>query len=237
MKRTTATSNKTTLISVDWDFFIPEKQNWDLGHRESLLYLKILWMHRLYLKNEMKVNGLLRGFWNQMEFEEHPYVFVSDSHAFVMRAINAIQTNHKIDRVVLFDAHHDCWKKEKEGEIYCHDWGTHFRETGGELVWVYPDDEQHADMSGWSVPPSLERVPFGSQIELGKIIGIHICRSGCWTPPWLDKRFISFVKRAREKAGVKPIVMQTGEWNPLKERFTKEDWSQAEALQKQIETF
>lgn len=232
MTKHTAISNKSTVISVDWDYFIPEKISWDLEHKESLLYLKMLWMHRMYLKDEMKVNGLLRGFWDRLPVKGHPLLFVSDSHAYVHQVLQIF----KPDRVVLFDAHHDCWKKTNSN-IYCHDWGTHFRDSGGEILWVHPDDEQHRDLVAYSTPPSLEHQTPETSLVLGSVDAVHICRSGCWTPPWLDKRFISFVKRAEKRLRAKAHVLQNDEWNPMKERFTADDFRQAEELQRQVESF
>jgi len=47
----------------------------------------------------------------------------------------------------------------------------------------------------------------------------HICRSGCWVPPWLDKAFTGFV----EGLGRYPAIpLQHGDWNPMTERWNEE---------------
>jgi hypothetical protein len=233
MKRTSAISN-STVLSIDWDFFIPEDPVWDIGHNESLMYLKMLWMHRIYLKDKIKTNGLLKNFWKKPLFKgKNPLLFVSDSHAFVQTVISTMGAK----RVVLLDAHHDCWPKTDGKNIYCHDWGTHFRDQGGDLTWVYPEDRFHKDMSVWNKPKNLKAIPSSKMTEVDNVIAIHICRSGCWTPPWLDKKFRSFVRHAEKVTTHKAFSLQHGEWDPMKERFTKNDWKQAEMLQKQMEQF
>ena len=46
-----------TLLTIDFDMFVPEKPEWDIGHNESRIYLKMLWGTRVYLMDLMKTDG------------------------------------------------------------------------------------------------------------------------------------------------------------------------------------
>jgi hypothetical protein len=144
---------------------------------------------------------------------------VSDSHAF------AYPMPFEADRVVLFDAHHDCWDSHNDGKVYCHNWLRMWLEAdeAREALWVYP---KHL-IDNWGkqdVPEDLrsrvEAVEWNGLIELGDIEAVHICRSGCWTPPWLDKGFIKFVK---DGFGDDVHSMQKGVWDSMNCRWTEQE--------------
>jgi hypothetical protein len=74
--------------------------------------------------------------------------------------------------------------------------------------------------------------------------GIFICRSGAWTPPWLDTQFVNFVRGAEREVGVKATWASEGrqidrELNPMRPR--EWDVKQAKAfgdmMREQIEAF
>ena len=208
-----------TLISVDWDFFVPEDLAWDLGHQESLMFLKMMWMHRMNLQGKMVTNGIEKNFWKGASGKR---ILVSDSHALVASALN------EVDRVVLYDAHHDCWPAKEPGMVHCHDWGSAFIECGGILEWVYPSKLP------CEIPEGITARKYDGHIEYGD--AVHICRSGCWTPPWLDKAFIRFVRSAEKELGVKAECLQDKEWNPMKGRFSKQDFNTAYKVQKDMKS-
>jgi hypothetical protein len=61
------------LVSIDFDFFVPERDIWDLGHREAELFLKAMWMFRGRYMEEMKTNdvkGTYGGLSDQSEEEK-----------------------------------------------------------------------------------------------------------------------------------------------------------------------
>lgn len=213
-----------TLLTVDFDFFVPERPEWDFGHQESLLYLNVLWGSRFGYIDDMKTDGNEVGFWQAMDIEPTQPVWVSDSH------IYAYNLTQGVNRVVLFDAHHDCWHGDSLGvdktdrSIYCHNWLREWLRKGKKrtALWVRPEWQEACvlpeDMKG---RVDVEVWRKGLDLGLGGPVVTHICRSGCWVPPWLDKSFTGFVGDLTSR----PCVMQEGDWNPMKERWTEDDFA------------
>lgn len=223
-----------TGITIDWDFFVPEDPQWDIQHAESLMYLQMLWEARCGLVDLIKLHESAHTFWDWLLdlLELHDAsMTVSDSHAWVFRDPYLLHA----DRIVLFDQHHDCWPREKDDAeqdlIRCHTWARAWLEANKdrELIWVYPDwqDPNDYEMQD-DIRPRVILTPqslvtqetFGDDIS-----GIHICRSGCWTPPWLDHDFIKFV----EEPGFWVDVTQDGDWDPMKPR-----WENVEEKKQQL---
>jgi len=212
-----------TVLSVDWDFFVPEKIEWDVGHREALFFLKALWATRLWLYDEMKTDGREGLFWRWVSSWADlsgACLVVSDSHCF------AYDVTTEAQRVILVDAHHDCWDAERPGEVACHNWARVWLEQrrNRRMVWVHPGAER---IENCPLPDDLNSRVKLTTMEAGrlpkvKLGAVHICRSGCWTPPWLDEAFIRFVSEIENAIG--PVMnIQTGDWNPMVKR-----WSDAE---------
>ena len=208
-----------TLLTVDWDAFVAEKTEWDLGHWESLLYLKFLWMSRMWLYDQIKTSGKEKDFWKKVP-PGSGVTWVSDSHLF------AFHLSHGVNRIVLVDGHHDCWPPSSSKKlIECHNWLRAWLQSGKKrmVTWVRPD---------WSagvmeVPDDLkdrfEIVGLDDKLELGDVWNVHVCRSGCWTPPWLDKAFIDFVGCR----GYPVARLQSGDWDPMKPRWNAKAERQA----------
>ena len=228
-----------TLLTVDWDFFCEEKPEWDFGHQESLIFLKMLWTTRIGIKAEMRTTGAESGFWEQLRKvgDLKAPLWASDSHAYAYQLLKGVR------RVVLFDAHHDCWMADSLGVdkkargVYCHNWlrvwlnGSKKRSA----TWVRPGWQKHCelpdDMKGRV--EVLDRWD-GSDLRLDGPVGVHVCRSGCWVPPWLDGAFLAFLGAfGRGMEGV--CRMQDGEWDPLVQRWTPEDLKQAEAMEADVQ--
>jgi len=139
-----------TLLTVDWDFFCEEKPEWDFGHQESLIFLKMLWTTRIGIKAEMRTTGAESGFWEQLRKvgDLKAPLWASDSHAYAYQLLKGVR------RVVLFDAHHDCWMADSLGVdkkargVYCHNWlrvwlnGSKKRSA----TWVRPGWQKHCEL-------------------------------------------------------------------------------------------
>lgn len=195
-------------ISVDWDYFVPENRAWDMSHAESPMYMDILWQTRLALMDEMKVVDEAKTFWTWVQSWcslDVTDVWVSESHGAAI--IDPELRN--VDVLVLFDQHHDCWphKGRNTDHIFCDTWVRGWLENDDtrKVIWVRPDYQPpyiNPERS-FSLPKDLKRrftcvnrPDFNAQV-LGlqdvKVSAVNICRSGAWTPPWLDPQFLDFV--------------------------------------------
>lgn len=217
-------------ITIDWDYFVIYDNMWDLVHTESLFCLTTMWQYRKHLMNEIVSSGEEKTFWPWLY--EHLNInslcaTLSDSHACIVDNDNLWT---QCDTLLLFDQHHDCWdtsdnNRDKGGRIIhlrCDCWGRAWLEENSErrMIWVYPD---HLDACAWedirdlgeqliTVPRKKFDITEYSEWCIG---GVHVCRSGCWSPPWLDKVFLKFI----EDSGLQTSVTQDGVWNPLQPRM------------------
>lgn len=252
-----------TVISVDWDFFVFEDPAWDIQHRESIVYIQHLWAYRYHLIDRMKTNGNEIGFWEGLKKQfgaaklRHIPIYVSESHSF---AISVCQL-HKPEMVISFDTHHDLWPLDgQKDSVFCHNWLRAYLKGSkrSKAIWVYP---KHS-IGLFKMPSDkiaqrcLRRPdPYRFKADEIEIEAIHICRSGAWTPPWLDKQFVGFVSEAELLTRFSPYVdearIETFEngvrtpgkdivVNPMQPRWSDKDLKQAkvihEAIQKQHQT-
>lgn len=231
-----------TLLTIDWDFFVPEKPEWDFGHHENGVFLDMAWKTRIHLRNEMRTNCVELDFWNMLrervEIPRDAPVYVSDSHSLAY----IVARKHKCDRVFLVDAHHDCWRLTKDAkQVGADNWMTAlFREPSSplwcpmEAIWLRPEWSMFRMKSAYLDRLERRRVrAVRWRDDWGAVRAdvIHICRSGCWTPPWLDHLFIRFVRLY----GVTRLnIMQHGTWNPMRARWVQKDYDEAYALEAQM---
>ena len=159
---------------------------------------------------------------------------MSDSHCFAHSLLDGV------DRVISFDAHHDCWDidNNSKNEVFCDNWLRHWikAKKKNKAVWVRPD---WLDKDALTLPSDLKsRVEVMNYSKVGNLglegsVIVHVCRSGCWVPPWLDKAFLGFLK-----ASGRPVehmsVLQDGEWNPMVERWSEDKLKQVIAEEENI---
>jgi hypothetical protein len=202
---------------------------WDLGHRENLLFLKMAWGARGAFVGEMRLTGDEVGFWKRTGMKRRGVepLWVSDSHRF------AHSLTAGVGRVVLFDAHHDCWEGDK-GFVSCENWLRAWLEGSKRrrAVWVRPG---WLEKGACEVPEDLrDRVDVveglegleGLDLGLEGPVTTHVCRSGCWMPPWLDKAFLGFLEGWG--GGLEGVLdMQEGEWKALEPRWAEKDLERA----------
>jgi hypothetical protein len=170
--------------------------------------------------DNIKTNGTEEGFWDRLgdSLDGAMPTYISDSHMYAYHLLKGI------DHVILVDAHHDCWKEDSlglekdQGKVYCHNWLRVWLSKGKRrrVTWIQPEWSKGL----FEVPKDLrKRVTVESEIK-GKIDRVHVCRSGCWTPPWLDKQFIQFVN---SRKSLKVNMQDELPWNPMVERWTEAD--------------
>jgi len=228
-----------TIISIDWDFFVPEDVRWDFGHAENLLFLNMVWMTRSQLMDEMTTDGEEQGFWDKLTNHadiEGASFNVSDSHSY------GYQMARGADHLVLFDTHHDVWPwNRKSDHVNCDNWARFWLMSNphAKMTWVR---SAHSDytLEGFDDFHGAERIEvltWGKDVipDFGRVNRVHVCRSGCWTPPWLDQSFIDFVSAGAKAIGT-PVecLPEDDGWNPLARRWSDEEFKQARHLGEQM---
>jgi len=225
-----------TLLTVDWDAFIPvnksgDPQLWDIGHAETNLHVNTLWQMRGGLVEHMQVDpALAKPFWAEMQRRFAPftdYTLVSDSHMHVFGWLMDIQ------QVVLVDAHHDCWQGPKNA-VDCSNWARVWlgKSRTKHLHWIVPDWVDITIYDEWKFVTKEKRVSIYKLSDILKgshmnalprtIDRVHVCRSGCWTPPWLDQAFIDWLKAGGRDAWQFPLGEKGTNWDALRLRWDAE---------------
>lgn len=213
-------------LTIDWDYFVPEKLDWKFYQEEKRLYLSVAWKRRINYLREMCANGEQDGFWKRIKglTRDLPY-YVSDSHLAAYR----LKELHDSDIVVIIDAHHDIFKIDNDGPD-CGTWLAFWLKAKKErkAYWVKPAHSICVDPVGFSdqiiVLDKVENLP--SDLNYS---GVHICRSGCWTPPWTDAAFNDFVKDYH-----KTYKIIGKDWClPMALRWADEDYQDAHTIQEQ----
>ncbi|WP_058486841.1 hypothetical protein [Defluviitalea phaphyphila] len=197
-----------TLLSIDWDFFIyTKKENWGSYIENNETTIK-LWYKRYILskaqginiQNFFKLSSEINTFWEKLKkyflFTKDTKVYVSDSHVLSYD----IAINNGCNIVYLFDAHSDLGYgglSSLNFEVNCANWL-------GKLLKNKKISQAHIIYSPYTIEkPEYFReinnafnIHYLSLSQLDKdikVYAIHICRSGAWTPPWFDEKFMKFV--------------------------------------------
>jgi hypothetical protein len=133
----------------------------------------------------------------------------------------------------------------EEGTCTCDMWLCALLEwlPGVEARIVYPSwlrEEVSIDRQWENLEGKIPKKMFFDRVEMGffededgsigevvvpgediEVLSLFICRSGAWTPPWLDEQFVEFVNEAARETGVEPEVFESSQetgFNPLKPR-------------------
>jgi len=226
-------------LSIDWDFFTPgAARMWEHSSiDETLHFLWENWKQDRLMTMADKVKAVnATGFWKWLSkwvvLSPNRQVVVSESHA----AMHDLLT-YKHSTLLLFDSHHDCyplspWNDDAEPD--CGNWGTFWmkkRNKKGQVLWVSQlkqrDENTIKSRIEYSVrknvrayvlkgiEPVLDSMceKAGGKIKMDFI---HICRSGCWAPPWTDKDFLTFL----EESGFDcRITKHRKFWSPTLDRW------------------
>lgn len=192
-----------TILTIDFDFFVPEDPLWDLGHNESIFFINHIWQIRANLMDVLKTNGAEKDFWKRLQecFEfKTDTIYLSESH------LEAFHLTPPVGQIINIDRHHDVWEA-KGNRVQCDTWAfqaMRLRHAQG-MKWVHPTDGHFAGVEDYlAVVPEdfrdrVEPMTLDAMLERMKgtrIDTVHVCRSGAWTPPWLDKDFDEFLSSA-----------------------------------------
>jgi hypothetical protein len=218
---------KRVLISVDWDYFIDVKRTAAMSLRENKRNCYFRWYKR-YLQNPRivllyRLLPRLENFWNVLgrhyHFNSSTLLLISESHKYsyaLSRILGCV-------KVINFDAHADLGYSGASrigAYTHCANWLGRLVNTDriveAEIVYS-PYTHEKAEMfrdflkKGVAVHfMRLEQLEDQPQDEV--VAGIHVCRSGAWTPPWYDQKFYRLINASgiqRRKGFVKPRI-----WRP-----------------------
>lgn len=193
------------LLSIDWDFFIPTMREWNRSYIENKKNIKDIWYKRYIQSKSYGVNleNLVNKIYptlnqfktiikNKFLINSKTKLFVSDSHKYSYNI--AKKFNYK--NVFSFDAHSDLGYgglKSLDFEINCANWlGMLLKENLIDEANIIYSKFSYEYANEFAQMNKIYRINYPKINNLQDAIqvdAIHICRSGCWTPPWLDYKF------------------------------------------------
>lgn len=237
------------ILSVDWDYFFPNADPYDWGHKEELIFLETIWPMRWsgvnlqngrVAKNEFRPSMVrLDAFWHKLFTVKGimlpHYLVVTESHKDLYQVITEFKFS-KCDSVKVwnYDAHHDMGYDSTSKVPACDNWAKLLLDKGKLSAYtvVYPDwrrREPESDISkltGLWVNYSDDEVVLPAYFNV-----VFICRSSAWTPSWHDDAWMDFIEYW-EQADIELWEGKMGCEYALKPR--KFNTSQAKELERQI---
>lgn len=197
-----------SLLSIDWDYFISTNYETIYSYVENKKSLLDAWYKRYFqekskgrnLLNYFQLSGEIEGFWKKIQrvfkFDPNIKVFVSDSHALSY----TIAKECDCKEVYLFDAHSDLGYgglSSLNFNVTCANWlGKLLSEKNIEratLIYSPYTKEKPDDFYPMNKVFNINYLKFNDLCGDITISAIHICRSGAWSPPWYDKKFVGFI--------------------------------------------
>lgn len=220
---------RKNLLSIDWDYFIPIKREWCGSYIENKRNKINMWYKRYFeamkkgenIEKSVRAGKEIMGFWNKIKqhfiIKEKTKIYISDSH----KISYYIAKDNGCDEVINFDAHSDLGyggMKSLDFELNCANWlGKLLKNEIVKRVsivyspYTYENKEEFQEINhNFHVDyPDMEDFKDKMIVDY-----IHICRSGSWTPPWLDCRFYEFIKALN--MNYKVVKCPRRRWNPEK---------------------
>lgn len=199
---------KKCLLSIDWDYFIcTKKENWG-SYIENSKSLIDLWYKRYIqakvlgkdIKESYKLSSEWAVFWEKIKkrflFDKGTKAYVSDSHSWSYN----IAKEHNCNTVCLFDSHADLGYgglSSLNFKVNCSNWlGKLLKDNQIKEAYVFYSPYTMEEPEYFKQINSIYNIKYCSFNDLKKsfmVSAIHICRSGAWTPPWLDEKFNQFI--------------------------------------------
>lgn len=196
------------LLSIDWDYFVYTRNNWG-SYIENNRSLIDSWYKRFIqarargedIREAFRLSPEADRFWTEtgkfFAFTGNTLVYVSDSHALSYE----IAKKYDCKAVYLFDAHADLGYgglTSLNFEVNCSNWlGKLLEEGQVSEAYIFYSPYTTEKPDHFKAINSIYNVRYFRPDDLaGKNIVVsvvHICRSGAWTPPWLDEKFCRFV--------------------------------------------
>ena len=232
------------LLSIDWDFFfpIPEIDReflYDWGHREDFAFmLDGIWDIRAaaFLGRKKPLpdtNGEEKTFWDRFTFAPNTKLYFADSHS---QAVSP-KVSKDISIVWNFDAHHDAYTSIaeviKKMKVDCGSWMIAYHLHLAKLKVVYPAWKHWAKEYEKPYIPSLRiSIDKGKRVPL-VFDKIFLCRSGAWTPTWIEDKFWKFIEDCPVK---EKVVLDSMKPRVYDEDKAVEIMKQTRILMKEVES-
>lgn len=196
------------LLSIDWDFFFPvlsmlEDKDflYDWGHKEGFSFmLNEIWYIRAgsFLRSNLPLpstSGKETDFWGRFRFSKDATLHYGDSHALIYLP----EVSGGTSEIWNFDAHHDSFRKLSEifkdgsGIVTCDNWATVLHSLRRIKIHTF-----YPEWAPWMMEdkPSTEmEVQIDPGVPFRRVFdNVFLCRSGSWTPPWIEEEFWKFLE-------------------------------------------
>ena len=203
-------NERFNILSIDWDFFMKTEAEDSIlfpdGGNENLPYIiqYSIWTSHYLEKNsiggrrlrDIQVDSKEVQFVKKViEKQMDPMCMITDSHKHIYNFIKDVMSCEGYDtmNLVNVDFHHDVYSHMGDDVVDCGNWMKkiidEYEGTNSIFTWVNRENSDVDDM-GWE----------GDRISQTKNLGIiseydwdaiFICKSGMWSAPHLDKKFIS----------------------------------------------
>lgn len=208
--------NSIKVLSIDWDYFVDcpidfKMKNFPDGGNENLpeFVLDQIWMTRYGQCSELKdvktdtsellkLRMLLKHAINQ-----NTMVVIADSHKDIYVYLKELRRSRIPVELYNIDFHHDVYDLQS-ANVDCGNWLRMFAREGDDrdiITWVRRED---SDLSGNETLDGCSIVGIPQSITAPLQL-VFLCRSGVWSPPHLDKEFLSicrFINKLSDKTSV-----------------------------------
>ncbi|NLM12879.1 MAG: arginase [Epulopiscium sp.] len=217
---------KNCLLSIDWDYFIYPRESWGI-YFENSKSLMDLWYKR-YIQAKARGEDIYKAFWLFLEpktfwnkikkcfkFTKNIKTYVSDSHVLSYE----LAKENNCEAVYLFDAHSDLGYggfSSLNFEVNCSNWlGKLLKDKlikEANIFYSPYTSEKPEDFKPMNDHYNIRYWDLNHFDQCIMVSVIHICRSGAWTPPWLDNKFIQFIDSL--KIPYEIVDCPERKWNP-----------------------
>ncbi|WP_270940506.1 arginase [Romboutsia lituseburensis] len=216
-----------SFISIDWDYFmnyIKDYQDSEIENKNNI----IMHWYKIYLENKskgidlskkMSTSGQENIFWKvlkqKFKLTKNTKLIVTESHANAYEIIK----NSGCEKVYSFDAHSDLGYgglRSLYFEVNCANWLGKLLDDNiikeANIVYSKYTGERPEYFKEINDKFNVNYLRLEDIKESDVFDIIHICRSGAWSAPWLDKKFYEFLNKSKLNYEIKGLQDRT--WNP-----------------------
>ena len=196
------------VLSIDWDYFIDapidfKASNFPDGGNENLpeYVLDAIWMSRYgqcaeiqKVKEDTSELVKLRILLKKIINKQNTRVVISDSHKSIYKYLEEQRQSKLPTEIYNIDFHHDAYDFGNE-EVDCGNWFKKFIDSKNahvldKFMWVRRED---SELSGEEMIDDNSSIGIPRDLY-GTFQLVFLCRSGCWSPPHLDDKFLSLCR-------------------------------------------